>query len=152
MAEAKINEMIGTSLSQIRELVDTQTIIGDPIETNGGTVIIPVSKITVGYVGGGLDYTSKNAKGSENRPAPANFGGGGGTGVCVTPVAFLTVSSSGRVELISVSNPGTDTVDKIANLVDRAPDLIERIKDIFQKKQGDEQKDATSPESLSDKE
>lgn len=135
MAEGKINEMITSSLSQIRELVDTQTIVGDPIPTNGGTVIIPVSKITVGYVGGGLDYNSKNAKSADGRQAPQNFGGGGGTGVAVTPVAFLTVSANGRVELLSISNPGGDTIDKIASLVDRTPDLIEKIKDIFQKDQ-----------------
>ena len=83
--ENKIPEIIRSSLDSIRSMVDANTIIGDPIEATGGTVIIPVSKISVGIASGGVDYNGKDQ-------APAmrqNFGGGGGTGLTVTPMGFL---------------------------------------------------------------
>ena len=132
MAEAKINDMIATSLSKIRELVDAQTVIGEPINTPSGTTIIPVSKIAIGYVSGGLDYNSK--KSEPQKPAAQNFGGGGGTGVSVTPVGFLSVSADGKVDLITIANPGGDSVDKIASLIDRSPEILEKIKAVFEKK------------------
>ena len=133
-----MNEMISTSLSKIRELVDAQTIIGEPINTNGGTVIIPVSKVAVGYVSGGLDFNSKKEEAAQKTNAPKNFGGGGGTGVSVSPVGFLTVSPDGRVDFLSVSAGGGDSIDKVANLVERTPDIIEKIKGIFDKKKSEE--------------
>lgn len=144
MAEGKMNDMISTSLTKIRELVDAQTIIGDPINTNGGTVIIPVSKVTVGYVTGGLDYSSKKDEGQAKPNAQKNFGGGGGTGVSVVPVGFLTVNADGNVSFLPVGgnggNGGGDSIDKIANLVERTPDILEKIKAVFQKKNPEESK------------
>jgi len=136
MAERKMNDMISTSLSKIRELVDAQTIIGEPINTNSGTTIIPVSKVSIGYVTGGLDYSSK--KSEDAKHAPQNFGGAGGTGVTVTPVGFLSITADGKVELITIANPGGDSVDKIASLVEKTPDILEKIKAVFQKKKSDE--------------
>ena len=142
-----MNDMISTSLSKIRELVDAQTVIGEPISTNAGTTIIPVSKITIGYVSGGLDYSSKkNDSANTKASMPQDFGGGGGTGVSVTPVGFLTVSADGKVELITIANPGGDSVDKIASLVERTPDILEKIKAVFQKKKTEEE----APESTED--
>ena len=139
-----MNDMISTSLSKIRELVDAQTIIGEPINTNGGTVIIPVSKVTVGYVSGGLDYSSKKDDTAAKPNAPKNFGGGGGTGVSVVPVGFLTVNADGKVDFLPVAgnggSGGGDSIDKIASLVERTPDILEKIKAVFQKKNPEENK------------
>ena len=89
MAENKLNEIIQTSLEKIKELSETGTIIGDPINTVGGTVIIPVSKISLGFASGGVDI-GKHLKGGENsKQSDASFGGGGGTGLTITPVGFL---------------------------------------------------------------
>ena len=143
-----MNDMISTSLTKIRELVDAQTIIGEPINTNGGTVIIPVSKVTVGYVTGGLDYSSKKDDATQKPNAPKNFGGGGGTGVSVVPVGFLTVTAEGNVTFLPVGgsggNGGGDPIDKIANLVERTPDILEKIKAVFQKKNPEESKAETT--------
>lgn len=131
MEENKISSLIASSLEGIRDLVDANTIIGTPIEA-GGSVIIPVSKISVGFAGGGNDYAGKHSQGGKN-----NFGGGGGTGVTVTPVGFLVVCEGGRVEMVNVNNPtgGNDIGSSIENIISKTPDLIEKIKGIFKKKQ-----------------
>ena len=96
MAQTKISDIISNSLESIRSVVDANTIIGTPIDTAGGTVIIPVSKISVGFALGGVDFQSKIKEDS-------NFGGGGGTGLTVTPVAFLAIKADGSVEMIPVA-------------------------------------------------
>ena len=137
---SKINEIIATSLEKVRSLADAKTIIGDPISTPAGTIIIPVSKVSIGMATGGLDY---NGKGSEK---PANFGGGGGTGVSISPVAFLVISPSGVVELLTVANPSGDSIDKIAGVIDRAPDLLERLKGVFHSRKKDSETDSLEAE------
>ena len=129
-ATEKINDIIATSLEKIKSIAGTETVIGAPIPTAGGTTIIPVSKVSRGFASGGLDY------GNKAPDKQKNFGGGGGTGVSVTPVAFLIVSPTGGVELLSVGAP-SDTIDKIAGLVDKAPDMVERLKAVFAKKKTD---------------
>ena len=136
----KISELIESSLDSIRELVDANTIIGEPIVTGSGTTIIPVSKVSVGFAGGGNDYAGKNSVAAGKN----NFGGGGGTGVSVTPVGFLVVGADGGVELLNMKNP-TGTSDlgaSIENIVDKAPDIIAKIKAMFdnRKKKKEEKK------------
>ena len=131
MAESKLKEIIQTSLASIREVIDANTIIGEPIEIgNGsGTVIIPVSKVSMGYASGGVDYFGKNVSPAENM---SNFGGGGGTGVSVRPVGFLVVKEDGSVEMLNV-NAGSDTADAISSLIEKSPELIAKIKSFFSK-------------------
>ena len=90
--ENKLQDIIKTSLENIRSMVDANTVIGDPINTESGTTIIPISKISLGFASGGLDYTGKDLK-TPTSPKPQNFGGGGGTGLSVVPVGFLIVSN-----------------------------------------------------------
>ena len=132
MAENKLNDMIGVSLEKIKELAGTETVIGNPIYTPNGTLILPVSKVSMGFASGGIDYgQKKNEEGSETKK-PDRFGGGGGTGVTVTPIAFLIVTPDGKVELTTINtSKNTDTVDKVADLIERSPDIIERLKDVF---------------------
>ena len=126
--ENKIPEIIKSSLENIRSMVDANTIVGEPINTPQGTTIIPISKISVGIASGGVDYNSKK------EARPQNFGGGGGTGLMVSPVGFLVVDGKGSVEFINVGMEGTpDPVDQIADFIERTPDIIARIKDIFSK-------------------
>lgn len=128
--ENKIPEIIKSSLENVRSIVDANTVVGDPIVTNAGTTIIPISKVSVGVATGGVDYNSKK----EGQPRPQNFGGGGGTGVTVVPVGFLIVDADGAVEFINVGQKGKpDPVDQVADLVERTPDIIAKIKDIFSK-------------------
>ena len=128
--ENKIPEIIRSSMENIRSMVDANTVIGDPIQTNAGVTILPISKIAVGIASGGLDYNPKK----EAQPRPQNFGGGGGTGLSVSPVGFLVIDKYGSVEYISTNQKGKpDPVDQIADLVERTPDIIAKIKDLFVK-------------------
>lgn len=128
--EHKIPEIIRSSMENIRSMVDANTIVGDPINATGGTVIIPISKVSVGIASGGVDYNPKR----DAQPRPQNFGGGGGTGMTVVPVGFLVCDKNGEVEFLNVSNKGKpDPVDQIADFVERTPDIIAKIKDLFTK-------------------
>ena len=121
--ENKLEEIIRASLENVRNMVDANTIIGDPINTPSGTTIIPVSKISVGFVSGGSDFATKN------NPKLC-FGGGSGAGVTVTPVSFLVISPAGVVNTLPV---GQTTVTAIDKIVDLAPGVIEEIKEMFKK-------------------
>ena len=126
--ENKIPEIIRSSMENIRSLVDANTVIGNPIVTSADITIIPISKVSVGIASGGIDYNPKK----EAQPRPQNFGGGGGTGLSVTPVGFLIVDLSGAVDFINVTEKGSpDPIDQVADIVERVPDVIARIKDIF---------------------
>lgn len=141
MNENKVNDLIEGSLAKIRELTGTETVVGDPIYTPNGTLILPVSKISMGFATGGLDFGKK--KDPEGKK-PNNYGGGGGTGVTVTPVAFLILSPEGKIDLIPVTDAkNIDTVDKISALIERSPDILKRLKDVLVKKkeEKDEKKD-----------
>ena len=124
--ENKLQEMIRTSLESIRAMVDANTVVGTPIQTPSGTTIIPISKVSVGYASGGLDFANKNA--------PKNFGGGGGTGLLVQPVCFLAVNAAGEVEVLPIAKEGpADPVERVADLIEKSPDIIGRIKRLFKK-------------------
>jgi len=137
--KSKMNDIIKTTLENMKTIVESNTIIGDPIETAGGVVVIPVSKVSLGFASGGLDYASKK---EEAKSAAANFGGGGGTGMSVSPVAFLVIRKDGSVELLNIANQYGDTaVNRIASIGDifeRSPDVIERLKNVFTGKKKEE--------------
>ena len=142
MAESKIKDIIKVSLEKIKDIVGAETIIGSPIETAGGTTIIPVSKVAVGFASGGLDYDA-DKQDKDKKPsllASASFSGGGGTGISVSPIGFLVVGKDGRVELLTVDNPNAgDTVDKLVSVIERSPEIIARVKSAFTKKGKDEE-------------
>ncbi len=129
MANSNLNDMIETSLQKIKELAQSETVIGDPISLPGGVTVIPVSKISMGFVSGGLDFPSRK---TSDAPVATKFGGGGGTGITVSPVAFLTVTETGTVQLLPIMNPAdADTLDKITALVEKAPDVLLRLKKVI---------------------
>jgi sporulation protein YtfJ len=149
MAENKLTEIIETSLEQIKQVVDANTIIGTPITTPNGTTIIPVSKVMVGFASGGIDYLGKNMKNvadasQKTTPLQTNFGGGGGTGVTVQPVGFLVVAPEGNVSLINVgmNSPEADRIETISNFIEKSPELISKIAAIFKKNGTKNDKDA----------
>ncbi len=122
MADHPIEGMMDTTLEKIREMVDVNSIIGDPITTPDGTVIIPISKVSYGFGSGGSDLPVKT------QPEKQFFGGGTGAGVTISPVALITVSG-GEVKLLRV-DPGNSSVDRIIEL---APELIDKISNLFGK-------------------
>ena len=113
------SNMLENAIAKIREMVDVNSVIGDPITTPDGTTIIPVSKVSVGFGGGGSDYVSRNVNKLDNHP----FGGGAGGGIKVTPIAFLIVKE-GSVRMLPVAAPVNTTTDR---LVEQIPDTLDKI-------------------------
>ena len=111
--------MLDKTMSKIREMVNVNTVVGDPIVTQDGVTIIPVSTISVGFAGGGSDFVSKNGNPSGENP----FGGGAGGGVKVKPVAFLIIKD-GSVRMLPVATAPSTTADRIVEMV---PDTLEKI-------------------------
>ena len=143
--ENKIQDIIKTSLENIRSMIDANTVIGNPINTESGTTIIPISKVSMGFASGGLDYNGKIVK---HTPAPTgaqNFGGGGGTGLSVVPVGFLVVGADGSVSMINVGDKvPSDPVEQIIDLVERSPEIIDKIVSLI-KKAAPENPDESAP-------
>ncbi len=111
----KLPNMLETTIQKIREMVDVNTVIGTPISTPDGVTIIPVSKVSVGFAGGGSDFTNKTG----NNP----FGGGAGGGVKVTPVCFLIVKD-GNVRMMPVPEPASSTADRVVEML---PDTLDKL-------------------------
>ena len=106
--------MLDNTIKKIREMVDVNSVIGTPITTPDGTTIIPVSKVSVGFGGGGSDFTTN----------PEAFGGGAGGGVKVTPICFLVINKEGNVRMMSVPTPANTTADRLVEMV---PDTLDKI-------------------------
>ena len=112
----KLPQMLENTITRIREMVDTNAVVGEAIVTADGVTIIPISKISVGFGGGGSDFATKNADSDA-------FGGGVGGGVKVTPVAFLVVRD-GNVKMVPVAIPANTTADRLVEMI---PDTLDRI-------------------------
>ncbi len=132
MSEHPIQGLMGTTMEKIRDMVDVNTIIGDPILTPDGTTIIPVSKVSFGFASGGSDIPAKVPK--------ELFGGGSGAGVSIQPLGFLVVHQ-GDVRLLEMNGPG-DSMGKALGLV---PDVISKISDLFKKDKDQPKPEETAP-------
>lgn len=119
--EHPIGSLMDTTMEKIKEMIDVNTIIGEPITSPDGTLIIPVSKVSYGFAAGGSDLPTKK----ENKDC---FGGGSGAGVTIQPVAFLTVYQ-GDVRLVSVDRD-EGAADKLVNMI---PDVLKKVKGVFKK-------------------
>ena len=119
--EHPIGSLMDTTMEKIKEMIDVNTIIGEPITSPDGTLIIPVSKVSYGFAAGGSDLPTKK----ENKDC---FGGGSGGGVTIQPVAFLTVYQ-GDVRLVPVDRE-EGTADKLVNMI---PDVLKKVKGVFKK-------------------
>ncbi len=133
--ESSIKELIKNSLEQVRTIIDADTVVGKQIITPSGVVIIPISKVSMGFASGGLDLPSKSPDRAKS------FGGGGGTGITVSPLGFLTVSPTGEVDIIPMVTDKPGPLDQIADLLASAPSMINRVKDFFQKDEEEESVD-----------
>jgi len=116
-----MSEIIKESLEGIKSFADTEVITGTVINTPSGVTIIPISKLTVGFAGGGFDY------GQKRLPQGQGFGSGSGTGISITPIAFLTVKQDSSVNLIPL-NDDRSNIDKIFSAIERSPEIIEKIR------------------------
>ena len=124
----KIEGMENEAIKKIREVVNAETIIGEPIIAEGGVTIIPVSKVAYGFASGGSDLSAKNTEKKDL------FGGGSGGGVSITPVAFLVISGS-DVKLLQVQS----FFSSIDRIVAMTPELMDKIKGMFKKKKSNKE-------------
>lgn len=115
----KLPNMLESTIQKIREMVDVNSVVGEPITTPDGVTIIPVSRVSVGFGGGGSDFTTKHTAPGGDNP----FGGGVGAGVKVDPVCFLIVKD-GSVRMMPMGVPANTTADRIVEMV---PDTLEKI-------------------------
>lgn len=120
MTENDFNNYSSIQKESIKTFTELHSNIDKIITTDSGVTVIPVSKVTMGYLSGGVGF--KNEKNMSDKTT----GGGGGTGISVTPVAFLTVGYSGDINLISLNESAG--LEKVVNLIEQAPDIIEKIK------------------------
>ena len=121
-----INDLLNATMEKIRTVVDANTIIGQPIQAEGVT-LIPVSKLSVGLGCGGSEFAVKNQKPGQ----PNTFGGGSGAGVKLDPVAFLVVKGE-SVRLLSVAPPPGTTVDRV---IDMVPEVVDKVTGFIEKQQ-----------------
>ena len=132
MGNHPIESLMKTAMESIQQIVDVNTIVGDPVETHDGSVIIPISRVSCGFAAGGSEFASaednKENVNTGGQPPSLPFGGGAGAGVSVQPVAFLVVGN-GTIRLLPVD--GNVVVDR---LIDTVPDLLDKVAGMFHKK------------------
>ncbi len=147
MNESSLNQIIDTALSKIRSVADSNTVIGEPIRLNDEVVVLPYSKVSVGFAAGGADYDSKKVP----TPEKKNFVGGNGAGVSVTPLGFIIVKGT-DVQVVDLNNPVpagqddnpvTQAIEGINVLIDKIPELFSKYKDRKKNKEA-EQKEASA--------
>ena len=120
MKEQSASGILGTSIEKIKDLVDVSTIIGDPMDLGDGIKIIPVAKVSYGFASGGSDFPSKsNAE---------LFGGGGGAGITITPIAFIVVNN-GEVSIKHISTE-EGSIERTIGMI---PDVVNSVTDVVNK-------------------
>ncbi len=124
MKEQSAAGILGTTIEKIKDMVDSRTIIGDPIDAGNGIKVIPVSKVTYGFASGGTDFPTKSSKDL--------FGGGGGAGVTLTPVAFLVINN-GNVSIKYISEGPDASVERVVGMI---PDLVDKLTEVVDKLKG----------------
>ena len=125
MSEKNLEGLLNVSLGNIKSMVDSNSIIGEPIVTPDGTTIIPVSKVSFGFASGGSDFPTASTK--------EMFGGGSGGGVTIQPIAFLVIKGE-SVRMIQLADKN-NIPERLANMV---PDAIDSISSLINKKKGEE--------------
>ncbi len=118
-----ISQLMQTTMDNVKNVLKVDTVVGDPIITPDGITLVPISKISLGFGGGGVEFNGKKA--GEARP----YGGGNATGVKIEPIGFLVIKE-GTVRMINVTPPASNTVDRI---IDMVPQVMDRIDNFIDK-------------------
>lgn len=127
MDKQPMSEFAETVMSKLHAMVDVNTVVGEPITTPDGIMMIPVSSVSFGFGSGGTDFTTKNQKENQKNP----FGAGAGAGVRIYPIAFVVVKD-GNVRIMNIEPPASTTVDRI---IDQAPEVIDKVAALIKKQQ-----------------
>lgn len=117
--KSPLNDLMRSAMEKVREMADTNAIVGQPITTPDGVTLIPISRVSLGFGCGGGDY------------GKAGFGGGSGAGVNIAPVAFLVIKD-GVTRVLPVAVPPVSTVDRVVEMV---PDVLDRVEKFFDRKE-----------------
>ena len=117
-----LSDLMRSAMEKVREMADTNAIVGQPITTPDGVTLIPISKVSMGFGCGGGDY---------GKVQPKSFGGGSGAGVNIAPVAFLVIKD-GVTRVLPVAVPPVSTVDRVVEMV---PGVLDRVEKFFDKKE-----------------
>ena len=152
MGEHPIENLMGTAMNSIKDMIDVNTIIGEPIQASNSTVIIPISKVGFGFAAGGSEfrgetldeYTKRDKEEQVQYRLP--FGGGSGAGVSISPVAFLVVQPN-NVKLLPV-----DHSSSLDRLLDYVPDLLEKVNNTLNKQLQDKKEEKIQDNRRKDKE
>ena len=129
MDKHPIGDLMETTMEKIRQMVDVNTIVGQPIVTADGITLIPVSKVSFGFASGGSDFQTKQQQaGADNA-----FGGGSGAGVKITPVSFIVIKN-GDVRILHIAPPADSAVDRI---IENAPEIVDKISALISKKKNE---------------
>lgn len=119
MANQSIGDLMETSIGKIRDMVDANTVVGEPITTPDGVTVIPVSRMSFGFASGGND----------KKPQNKGIWGGAGAAVRVSPIGFLVIKDGG-VRMLNIAAPAVTAVDRALDMV---PELIDRIESMVDK-------------------
>lgn len=135
MSDHPIQGLMTTAMENLKEMIDVNTIIGDPVETPDGSVIITVSKVGFGFAAGGSEFVLEGANGgSQGAEKPKMpFGGGSGGGVSITPIAFLIVNSQG-VKMVHLD----ESTHLYERILDLAPQAVDKIQQMFSNKENNQ--------------
>ena len=120
-----IGLMMQNTMESVKNILKVDTVVGDPIYTPDGITLVPISKISVGFGGGGVEFGKKNS--GDSQP----YGGGNATGVKIDPIGFLVIKD-GCVRMVNVTPPASNTVDRIIDLV---PQVMDRVDAFIEKQQ-----------------
>lgn len=134
--------LMGTTIDKINQMVDVNTVIGDPITSPDGTIVIPISKVSYGFASGGSSFAAKSA------PNKDLFGGGAGAGVSIKPIAFIVISN-GDAKVLTIDEPNATATEKALAM---APDVINKIIGLFKKEDTNSEEKDTKAETDSKEE
>ena len=139
---AEMKETIREAIEQIKQVADTRTVIGEPMQLINGVTIVPVSRIAVGTAVGGGDYDAKKKTNKKSGTTVVNggFAGGSGAGISVSPVAFLVITAEGEIKMLNIGentgyleNSITGIVNGFDSILDKAPVLRDKVVDLFRR-------------------
>ncbi len=134
MEEHPIASLMSTAMESLQSVVETNTIIGDPMEAPDGSVIIPISKVGIGFAAGGSEFNSQSSESDETLP----FGGGSGGGVSLTPVAFLIIKKD-EMKLIRLDQEN----DLQEKLLEMTPKWMDKVEKMMKKNRGKREKESS---------
>lgn len=136
MEEHPIQGLMKTAMENIKEMVDVNTIVGDPVETPDGSVIMPISRVGFGFAAGGSEFGRSSGVSEQEMP----FGGGSGGGISINPIAFLVVGPAG-VRIV----PLDEQTHLFEKLIDAVPPIVDKMQSMMQRKTGNKQSSDPSP-------